>query len=261
MKKSFIPTHKMSFYKRSKFRYMKKGISKPSLYTNHLCLSSKALYEDLDEFYQFAVFDPGFVSCGLRIVRYNLVERTMNVIFFSILNFGSQIADIMVNLKTEIENISKYLQECHHIIIERQIMKNAKGYQTYSTLIYEMINSVCNRGLRPMILLIDCKLKTTFLGGPSNKKCNNSDEMKQWIFEKTGQMPANGSVEIKEWSKMKARIFSIERGDFISYHILENSKYKGNEDLSDTVCYEYAWIMYAAENDFIFLPFDRNFLS
>lgn len=251
----------MSFYKRSRFSYMRRGISKPEFYTNHRCLSSTEVYPDLDEFYQFAVFDPGYVSCGLRIVRYNLTEKTMNVIFFSILNFGSEISDILVNLKTEIDSISKYLLDCHHIIIERQIMKNAKGYQTYSALMYEMINSICDHGMRPMILLVDCKLKTTFLGGPSNKKCNNSAEMKQWILDKSGEEPKNGSVEIKEWSKMKARIFSIERGDFISYHILENSKYKGNEDLSDTVCYEYAWIIYVTQSDFIFVPFDRNFLS
>ena len=250
----------MSFYRRSKFSYMKRKISKPQFYTKHRCLNSTDIYPELDEFYQIAIFDPGYVSCGLRIVRYNLVEKTMNVIFFSILNFGTEMCDIMLNLNIELQKISKYLKDCHHIIIEKQLMKGVKGYQTFSTLLYEIVNSICESGMRSMLLLVDCKIKTTFLGGPSTKRENNSQEMKEWIFEKTGKIPENGTVEIKEWTKMKSRKFSIERGDLITYHILENSKYKGNEDLSDTVCYEYAWIMYVIQNEDIFLPFDRNFL-
>lgn len=233
---------------------------KPLFYTKHLCYNSKHIYPEIEEFFQLAVFDPGTVSCGLRIVRYNIISKTYTLIFFSTLNFGIEISDIMINLPLEINKIANYLEDCHHIIIEKQIMKCIKIYQTFSSLLYHLVGSICENNMRPMLIQVDCMLKTSFLDGPRTKKENNSDEMKEWIFKKNGTLPQNGSIEIKEWTKMKSRELCIKRNDSISYHTLENSKYKGNEDLSDTVCYEYAWFVYLMQNEDIFIPFCRKFI-
>lgn len=228
-----------SFYKRSKYSYMnKKKLKKPKPYTKHNCLSSKEFYPDSEEFFQVAMFDPGTVSCGMRIVRYNLESKSMTIVKFCILNFGKDPASILINLPLVFGEIEQYLENCHHIVIETQLMKCITTYQT-STWILNELAKICNKKMRPMLIEVDCKLKTTFLGGPSNKV-------------------ENGGVPIKEWSKEKAREVSIERDDSCTYHILMNSCYKANEDLSDVVCYEYAWTMYVLSRNDIFIPFDRK---
>ena len=233
---------KGSFYKKSKFRYARNSMRKTKFYTDHQCLNSKVFYPDIPIFFQIGIFDPGVTSCGLRIVRYNLMTKEMAVIWFSVINFGNVSSEINQNMDNSFSKIIMYLEDCHHIVVEHQLMKSEITYQCFSSMIYYLTNNVCIRKMRPMLIEVDCQLKTSYLGGPRTKR-------------------ENGGVEIKEWSKQKAREFSIERNDLITYHILENSLYKQNEDLSDTVCYEYSWISYIMSRNDIYLPFEKELFN
>lgn len=248
------------FYKKSKFAYARSGkIRKPKFYSQNTCLSSKTFYPDLPQFLQVAFFDPGSVSCALRIVRYYIESKTMVLVWFSVLNFGNETNLINSQMKECFEPIIPYLEDCHHIIVEHQLIKKSAEttFQCFAVMIYVITTEVCNRKMMPILIEVDCQLKTVFLGGPRTKRENNSVEMKEWMKEKTNSEHKNGTIEIKEWTKMKSREFSIERGDYITFHILENSLYKPNEDLSDSVCYEYGWIAYIMETTEIFIPYSR----
>lgn len=232
---------KMSFYKHR--GYKKSGqMRKPKFHKSGKCLSSLELYPMEPEFFQIALFDPGTASCGLRIVRYYLHNKTMVVKWFSVINFGSEIEEINTGMDKSFEEVKDILTDCHHIAIEHQLLKCEKVYQCFSNMIFYMVNHICNVGMKPMLIEIDCQLKTSFIGGPRTKLQNDG-------------------IPIKQWSKDEARRISLKRGDFVSYHILENSNYKQNEDLSDVVCYEYAWIKYIITRSDIFCPFDKNIFS
>jgi hypothetical protein len=239
---------------------MRNKLRNPKFLTEQVCLNSKLFYPDLPTFLQIAVIDPGTTSCGVRIVRYYIETHVMNVIWFSVIDFGNEIALINTLMETSFGQVLPYLIDCHHIVIEHQLMKSEITYQCHAVTIYYISKYIHSQKMRPTLIEVDCQLKTTFLGGPKTRLVNNTDEMKQWVYNKTGSWPENGTVEIKEWTKMKSRQFSSERDDRISYHILENSLYKPNEDLSDTLCYEYAWIPYCMSRNDIIFPFPREML-
>ena len=254
------------FYKRSKYAFVKRKITEPKILCNNQCLDSRMVYPNLPLFLQCAFIDPGTSSCGLRIVRYYLESELVEIIWCSILDFGNNTNMINIGMEATFSKIKLYLEDCHHIIVEHQIMKCELTYRCFSSIIYFVTTSICPNRMRPILFEVDVQLKTVFLGGPKTKKQNISQEMKEWTamrnYEKTGiyTLPENGSLDIKEWTKMKSRQISIERHDYITYHILENSLYKGNEDLSDTVCYEYAWLPFISQKQNIYIPYRTNLL-
>lgn len=204
------------------------NISEPTIFCNHTgdcCLDSRIFYPSLPQFIQAAFIDPGKVSCAIRIVRYFIHNRNIEVLWFGIHNFGIGMEQVILGVETELAPIREKLQMCHHIIVESQFMKNEVNFRTFQHMISHIESFVRNVGMRPIIFEVDIALKTVFIGGPRNKN-------------------QYGGIEIKEWSKKKARYELIMRGDYISYCILESSLDKQNEDLSDTVCYEIAWWFY-----------------
>lgn len=255
-----------SYYKRNKYAFVKRKLREPKLYTEHICLNSKIFYPEEEEFFQVGIFDPGTVSCAMRVVRYGLETNTMSIVAFQTINFGESHIELMERMISVFEPLYVYLENCHHIIVEHQLMKNEDIYQGFSIMMYVLANYVCTRKMLPMLIEVDCQLKTVFIGGPKTKKQNTSPEMIEWYVERYKKLPVDSKgkrkdIEIKEWTKMMSRKISEERGDLITYHVLENSIYKGNEDLSDTVCYEYAYVSYILQRVDIFLPFDRKKLS
>lgn len=203
-------------------------IKDPDIFCNHTgqyCLDSRILFPDIPQFIQAAFIDPGKVSCGIRIVRYYIHNSNIQVLWFAIHNFGVGIEQIITGVETELLPIKEKLQMCHHIIIEGQFMKSEVNFRTFQHMISYIESFVRNSGMRPIIFEVDLALKTVFIGGPRNKN-------------------QYGGIEIKEWSKLKARHDLLLRKDFMSYFILESSLEKQNEDLSDTVCYDIAWWSY-----------------
>lgn len=210
------------------------NLKQPIIYNNHTIgceIDSRHLYPNLPFFYQAAFIDPGIVSCAIRIVRFFPETGNLEVLWFGIHNFGTEIEEIMKNTDREFEPIALKLQYCHHILIEHQFKGGGThktkvvNYRAFQHLFSYIQKLVKDKGFCPVILEVDVKLKTTYLGGPSTERENNG-------------------VKIKEWSKKFARDISLHRRDYLSYCILEGCAEKQNEDLSDTLCYEYAWWTY-----------------
>jgi len=224
---------------------------------SNFCLDSRNIYPLLPIFIQCAFFDPGTTSCGLRIVRYYLDIQKIDVIWCSVLEFGNTHETINKNIDLILEDIKLYLQDCHHILIEHQIMKCNLTHRFFAAIIYYITNFICPFRMKPIFFEVNVALKTTFLGGPRNKKENNSLEMKEWVSRKKGLnvIPIDGSIEIKEWTKMKSEMICIEREDYLTQHILDNSLYKAVEDISDVICYEYAWIIYIFKEN-VYIPYN-----
>lgn len=214
-------------YKKN-FKPNTSGMKDPLIYSNHsseAAIDSRILYPHLPFFYQGAFIDPGYESCAIRIVRFFVELNFIQVLWFGIHNFGMEITQIMSDMENSLNPILEKLKDCHHIVIESQLMKSRTNFRTFQHMISYIEMNVRNQRMRPVIVEVDIKLKTTFLGGPTTKK-------------------QNGGEEIKEWSKAFARYASKIRGDFLSISIVDGCCKKQDEDLSDTLCYDFAWWLY-----------------
>lgn len=203
-------------------------IQEPTIFSNHdryRCIDSRILFPDIPRYIQAAFIDPGKVSCAIRIVRYYIDTNFIDLLWFGIHNFGVGLTQIITGVETELEVIKTELQLCHHIVIESQFMKNEVNFRTFQHMISYIEGFTRNVGMRTIIFEVDIALKTVFIGGPRNKS-------------------QNGGIEIKEWSKKKARYEMIKRCDYTSVSTLVSCLDKQDEDLSDTVCYELAWWTY-----------------
>ena len=139
-----------------------------------------------------------------------------------ILNFGKNLNEIFIGIDRELSPLLHLLVNCHYIVIEKQPFKNANVYRTTDRIISYIFDKIKNQGVRGVIIEIDPKIKTDWIGGPKNKK-------------------EFGGESIKKWSVQKAQEILEEREDRFSLRIIKNALYKPKQDLSDVVCYEYAW--------------------
>lgn len=203
-------------------------IHEPKIFSNHTdykCLQSQTFYPNIEPFIQSVFIDPGKSSCAIRIVKYTLGNGNIEVVWFGIHNFGVGIEQAITGVETELDVIVSLMQMSHFIVIESQFMKCEVNFRTFQHMISHIEKTIRNKGMRPIIVEIEIPVKTVFIGGPKTEK-------------------QYGGVSIKEWSKKKARYELIRRGDYLSNAIIESCLDKQEEDLCDTVCYEYAWWVY-----------------
>ncbi len=208
---------------RSKFSHSSK-LRKPVIFNPH---SSGFVKNDR---MQAAFIDPGTVSCALRIVNFIRSENRVEVIYFGVINFGKTVPEVLIGVEREFGPLLPLFETCHYIVIEKQPLIRESVYRTFQHLISFLSNGIKNRGVNGIIVEVDPKLKTCWIGGPATKK-------------------QNAGVSIKKWAKTKCIEILEEREDEFSLHVLERSYYKAKEDLSDVVCYEYAWWSYLLDRD------------
>ena len=204
-------------------------MQEPNIYYPHSKETKISLIED---YYQATFIDPGTVSCGIRIVKYYKLTKIIKVIYFDILNFGKEISEIIINANNILFALLHFFINSHFIIIEKQPFLRRDVFSCSQHIISFLTINIKNKNVNGIIVEVDPKLKTVWIGGPANEK-------------------ENGGVSIKKWSKQKAIDVSILRNDQVTLNILkDNKKYKAKarEDLSDTVCYEYAWWSYIQKN-------------
>lgn len=204
------------------------GIEAPTIFNNHddgYCLDSRLFYPDQPQYIQAVFIDPGLVSCSIRIVKYIIGTGQIINVWFGIHNFGIGIDQMIKGVEDGLESIKQTLIMSHHIVIESQYMKKEVNFRTFQHMISYIESCVRNKGMKAVIFEVSISLKTVFIGGPKTLKQNNG-------------------VDIKEWSKIKARYILLQRCDWTSLSILECTLDKQDEDYSDTVCYEYAWWFY-----------------
>ena len=214
----------MSYRSRHNF-YSK--MRKPIVFNPHtgpICIPSSHFIPG-SHFIQSAFIDPGTKSCAIRIVRFHYLLNQIEVIWFGVLSFGKTIDEILSGVERELIPIINLFQFSHYIVIESQPMIRGDVYRTFQHLISFLTLHIKDVGVRGVVVEVDSKLKTVWIGGPATSI-------------------QNGGVSIKEWAKHKsAEILSL-RQDVLSQSILSSSKAKAKEDLNDTVCYEYAWWSY-----------------
>lgn len=244
MSKKFNPwSYKKRFHKNPGVLNLGKDnlkIKDPKIFSNHdgeSCLDSLTLFPNLPRFIQAAFIDPGKVSCAIRIVRFYFTLNKIETIWFGIHNFGIGMEEIIRGVEIELDPIKEKLKICHHIIIESQFMKNEINFRTFQHMLSYIESITRNQGMRAIIFEVDIALKTTFIGGPRNKN-------------------QYGGTEIKKWSREKAKIELLNRGDYISLSVLKFSLDKQEEDLSDTFCYEFAWWFYLPKIKHLFLEIE-----
>lgn len=170
-------------------------------------------------YYQVVSIDPARKNYALRIER-----RYHNGWITPVVFDKTAIESIQQEGDTTICNtyqmltafLSKYEQfydDCHFIVIERQLPQNYKATRIAQHSISYFSIRLHNRPLLPSIVEVDPKLKGRILGAP---KGINDKQLKSWAVE-------------------KARELLTTRLDDFSLGVLNHFRNK-QDDLSDTVC-------------------------
>lgn len=210
-----------NYFNKSKFSSFSRNMKKPIIFNPHndkICINTYP-------YIQATFIDPGTTSCGFRTVRFNIRDNNIETLLFSVLNFGKTIEEIILGVERELTPLIDNFIYSHYIVIESQPLKRCDVYRTAQHIISFLLIKIANKGVKGVVVEVDPKLKTHWIGGPISKLQNDG-------------------ISIKEWSKQKAQEILHLRNDTLSLSILSSSLRKGKEDLSDTVCYEYAWWSY-----------------
>lgn len=132
----------------------------------------------------------------------------------------TQVCEAYQDLTTFLNKYDQFYDECHFVIIERQLPQNYKATRMAQHTITYFSIRLHNRSLLPAIIEVDPKLKGRILGAP---KGINDKQLKTWAVE-------------------KARELLTIRKDTFSLGVLQHFHNK-QDDLSDTVCQiEAVWI-------------------
>lgn len=117
------------------------------------------------------------------------------------------------NLTNFLDKYKKFYEDCHFIIIERQLPQNYKATRIAQHSISYFSILLHNSPLLPSIIEVDPKLKGKVLGAP---KGINDKQLKAWAVE-------------------KGREYLTIRLDDFSLQVLDHFRNK-QDDLCDTVC-------------------------
>jgi len=170
-------------------------------------------------YYQVASIDPARKNYALRIERRYHNGWITPIVFDKIaIESIQQDGDtIICNTYQVLTNfLNKYRQffdECHFVIIERQLPQNYKATRIAQHSISYFTFYLHNKTLLPSIIEVDPKLKGKILGAPKG------------ITDK----------QLKRWATEKARELLTIRLDNFSLQVLDYFRNK-QDDLSDTVC-------------------------
>lgn len=170
------------------------------------------------DYYQTVSIDPAKNHYGIRIERSYRHGATIPIVYDK-QNIdgepekGSEdpVNKTYDNLTNLLNKYKKYYEDCHYIIIERQLPFNYKivRIEQHTVSYFGFICS--NQKTLPSILCVDSQLKGKMLGAP---KGLNENQTKQWSVEK--------AIEILKI-----------RGDTFSLEVLEKTKKK--DDLADII--------------------------
>lgn len=188
-----------------------------TVYYPHSIDVSKRVWNQ--NYYQVVSIDPARKNYAIRIERrYN--NGYIKPIVFDKVSIESFVEDKGVLINNTYQELTKFLNkykefydDCHFIIIERQLPQNYKACRisqhtiSYFSLILE------NKPLLPSIVEVDPKLKTKMLGAPSGL----SDS------------------QTKSWAVVEGRALLTKRGDEFSLQVLDLFRTK-QDDLCDTIC-------------------------
>lgn len=174
---------------------------------------------DKQDYYQVVSIDPARKNYAIRIERRHHNGIITPLIFDktsieSIVQDGDTIINNTYQVLTEyLDKYRTFYDECHFIIIERQLPQNYKATRIAQHSISYFSIYLKDKPLLPTIIEVDPKIKGKTLGAPKQ------------ITDK----------QLKTWAVEKARQLLVIRGDNISIQILDKF-WKKQDDLADTIC-------------------------
>jgi hypothetical protein len=168
---------------------------------------------------QYVSIDPAKKNYALRIERRYHNGDIIPIVFdkVSIISMRTE-GDATINdtYKVLTAFLDKYLEfydDCHYIIIERQLPQNYQAGRIAQHTISYFSVKLFNKPLLPSIIELDPKAKGKYLGAPKG------------ITDK----------QLKTWAVETARKLLVMRRDQFSLGVLDVFKCK-QDDLADTVC-------------------------
>jgi len=171
------------------------------------------------KYYQVVSIDPARKNYALRIERRYDNGWIIPIVFDKVSieeikqEGNTTICNTYEVLTTFLNKYEEFYNDCHFIIIERQLPQNYKATRIAQHSISYFSIKLHDNVLLPSIVEVDPKLKGKILGAPKN------------ITDK----------QLKTWAVEKARELLTMRRDDFSLQVLNHFRNK-QDDLSDTVC-------------------------
>lgn len=174
---------------------------------------------DNREYKQYVSIDPARKNFAMRIERRYDNGNIIPIVFdkVSIESFREDgdlvINDSYKNLNTFLDKYLEFYDDCHYIIIERQLPQNYKAVKISMYAISYFSIKLFNKPLLPAIIELDPKAKGKYLNCPKG------------VTDK----------QLKTWSVQKAHELLTIRKDEFSLGVM-NYYSKKQDDLADCVC-------------------------
>lgn len=171
------------------------------------------------DYYQVVSIDPAQKNFAMRIERRYHNGKIIPIMFDKVAVFDIKLeGDTTVNntyqqLTYFLEKYNQFYDDCHFIIIERQLPQNYQAVRISQHAISYFSIKLHNKPLLPSIIEVNPQLKGKMLGAP---KGINPKQLKTWAVE-------------------KGRELLTLRNDTFSLEVLYCFKNK-QDDLCDTVC-------------------------
>ena len=168
--------------------------------------------------------DPGIVNCGIYVGCYNIETEEHTSIFLGRLTFNTGENHYTESMKQleELEEKEKCFSSSHYIVIESQMTISYDNTRMAQHLITYFSSVFKNKGNRPLIIEFTSQAKTRLLECPKGLK---KYQYKKWCKEK-----AKSLLESREKDGEKKFIRCLEVN-------------KKTDDMGDSICQYYAWIL------------------
>lgn len=171
--------------------------------------------------------DPGIKNCGVYVNCFNTTTKENTSILLTRLDFSKSNEDnhyvSCIKQLDDLEKQHQYFSKSHYIVIESQMTISYDNTSMGQHLITYFMTKLKNRGNMPHVIEFNSQAKTRMLGCPKGMK----------------------KQQYKRWCKQKAIEFlgtrrNQEHEEVFSRKIKTATK---GDDMGDTVCQCYAWIM------------------
>ena len=169
--------------------------------------------------------DPGIKNCGVYVNCFNVKTKKHTSVYLSRLDFSKENNHYISCIKQfdELEREHQYFSKSHYIVIEAQMTISYDNTRMGQHIISYFCTKLKNRGNMPHIIEFNSQAKTRLLGCPKGMK---KQQYKRWCKQKAVDFLENRDNQEHEKEFAKC-IKNSTKGD----------------DMGDSVCQCYAWIM------------------
>lgn len=186
--------------------------------------------------------DPGIKNCGVYVNCFNTRTKDHTSILLTRLDFSKSIEDnhyvSCVKQLDALEKQHEYFSKSHYIVIESQMTISYDNTRMGQHMITYFMTKLKNRGNMPHVIEFNSQAKTRMLGCPKGMK---KQQYKRWCKQKAIEFLNSRSNQEHE-KEFARQIKTATKGD----------------DMGDTVCQCYAWVMLLEGNNKPQLPIKEN---